>query len=536
MYHLNDKDLDRLSKEAAEQYDVDLDPSGWDKLGQKLDRELPVKEDKDRRRWLFFLLLLVCIAGGGMIWFLASPTPAMKTGVVKVEDNTGETTTDAPGTASTSKPGESIASGDQDPQNSKTENKKAAQNDPGPDSKSDDADKTSAGLTDPASSLNKAGDNTATAVERKKNSTVKDKNASLQKTDSELSGIQKQTDNKRQNRLNATNRPGPGLQRNAATVAGKSYPLKNRARGNTAEKNKPSPNKDSESTAVTGKNKAVTEPGIQEPSVSAKHGKADTTIAEKNDLPVTANDKASTNTDPAQNNTPATPDSVINSSAADKSSAGNKKTAGPKKGRSQALEIGLVVAPDFSNVKFNTKSEFGYNIGLQLGYRFSERLSVNTGLIYTRKNYSALGKDFTPPKHNWIYYVDDFKKATGYCTMFEIPLNIRYDVSVNRKRKLFINGGLSSYLMADEYYSYHYVDNGIYYVSRPYSPDESDNYFFSVINFSAGYERALSRQFSLQLEPYIKLPVKGVGFGSINLNSYGIYFSLKYKPFLGKKN
>ena len=69
MYPLNDKDLDRLSRDAAEHYDVESSASGWERLESRLDKELPVKE-KDRRRFLFWLFLVGLLTGGGLIYML----------------------------------------------------------------------------------------------------------------------------------------------------------------------------------------------------------------------------------------------------------------------------------------------------------------------------------------------------------------------------------------------------------------------------------------------------------------------------------
>jgi hypothetical protein len=56
----------------------------------------------------------------------------------------------------------------------------------------------------------------------------------------------------------------------------------------------------------------------------------------------------------------------------------------------------------------------------------------------------------------------------------------------------------------------------------------------SVVNLSVGYERNLGRRFSWQAEPFLKLPLGGVGFGKVRLGSGGVFVSLKYK--MGKLN
>ena len=176
----------------------------------------------------------------------------------------------------------------------------------------------------------------------------------------------------------------------------------------------------------------------------------------------------------------------------------------------------------------------GLNFGLQVGYRLSNHWSLNTGLIYNKKNYTADGKDFNAPKHYWTTYFD-LNKVEGNCSMFDIPLNVRYDFNTGDKRRYFVSTGLTSYLMRHQGYDYYITNNGVNQ-KIPWSTDSSMNYAFSVLNLSAGYERNLSKQFSFQVEPYLKIPLTGVGFGNMKLESYGIYFSVKYKPQLHKKN
>src|SRR5581483_8030005 len=50
----------------------------------------------------------------------------------------------------------------------------------------------------------------------------------------------------------------------------------------------------------------------------------------------------------------------------------------------QHWEIGLVAGPDASTVEFGPLYKPGYNFGVQIGYRITNRWSVNAGAIYTK--------------------------------------------------------------------------------------------------------------------------------------------------------
>ena len=94
--------------------------------------------------------------------------------------------------------------------------------------------------------------------------------------------------------------------------------------------------------------------------------------------------------------------------------------------------------------------------------------------------------------------------------------------------------GLSSYIMKKENYVYWYkMPNGSTYSYTKTINDEYKHYF-SVLILSGGYEYRINSSFSLTAEPYIKLPLAGVGYGKIKLNSAGVLFSLKMSPFSKK--
>src|SRR5688572_3482482 len=68
MYPLHDNDLDRMSREAAEHFEVEPGASGWEHLENRLDKELPQK--KRKRRFLFWLFLITATTGGAITGIL----------------------------------------------------------------------------------------------------------------------------------------------------------------------------------------------------------------------------------------------------------------------------------------------------------------------------------------------------------------------------------------------------------------------------------------------------------------------------------
>jgi hypothetical protein len=52
-----------------------------------------------------------------------------------------------------------------------------------------------------------------------------------------------------------------------------------------------------------------------------------------------------------------------------------------------------------------------------------------------------------------------------------------------------------------------------------------------MLTVSGGYERHISKAMTIAVEPYLKLPLTGVGYGKVMLKSSGVLFTVGVKPF-----
>jgi len=205
----------------------------------------------------------------------------------------------------------------------------------------------------------------------------------------------------------------------------------------------------------------------------------------------------------------------------------------------QSLEIGLVFGPEFSKVKYlYNNNRVGNGFGLTFNYQLLGSLSVNSGIIFSKKYYQADQNDFHAPR-NVPDSDANIKFVEGSTNVIDIPINLRFNYFTDGKSKFFVNGGFSSYIIQSESLNYYcQFNNNVTAIQsqrwvRPApSPSPKKNYLFSIVNFSAGFETSIDKNFSFQFEPYMKLPVKGIGIGKVDLSSYGISLSLKYTPIL----
>lgn len=493
MYPLNDKDLDRLSREAAEHYDVESSASGWERLENRLDKELPVKE-KDRKRFLFWLLLIALLSGGSLVYMLGGSPGDDRLQAA----NAGQ-----------------VAKGlEKNTQKTSSENPEATT-----------AEKSSLQKSEPAvpdyDVQLQANDKTATTGSTNKNSTdipaTGEPAPAVTKTNASTAGILK-VDAKKSGNLSkgSRGRDQPGITAGNKRIPGRKQPI---IPGNLSQsKNK----KDKPVNPPTDTDKA--------PGNATIHNNNNITDVAKTQEPAIV---ASAAVDSIQKIAGAKDTAAIVVTPAEEISAKEKPVKKPAVKKAapppSKWEFGITTGPDFSNVGFKHSYKTGWNIGATVGYRLSNRWLINTGLLYTKKFYKVDGADFYPPKHTLISYLD-IDHLTGSCSMFEIPINVRYDISYNQESRFFASTGISSYIMDKQDYECNYWSQTGEYRKYPWRTDSNYNHLFSNINLSIGYERALGKNFSIQAEPYFKLPLQGFGYGDIKMNSYGMLLTFKYKP------
>ena len=184
----------------------------------------------------------------------------------------------------------------------------------------------------------------------------------------------------------------------------------------------------------------------------------------------------------------------------------------------------IVLSPEMNSIENMNKMALGGALGLLVEYKISQKLSVQTGMVYSNKSYVG---DFDY-YHNWSdwkgYHPSKPTQVDGGCKIFDVPINLRFNLFQKPKQTWFISSGISSYWIINENYTYRYD----WYSSRTADWNDNSKYYFGVMNFSVGLERQISQNFSFQIEPYLKTPLKYVGRGGVNLYSSGILFSTKY--------
>lgn len=198
---------------------------------------------------------------------------------------------------------------------------------------------------------------------------------------------------------------------------------------------------------------------------------------------------------------------------------------------SPKMAIRFGYSPDLSTVGLKDFSKPGTAVSLLVEYALQPRLYFQTGVVRSEKVYWARASAYELSKYvtaiNTPYSVD------GTCSMYEIPVGIRYDLRQTNRSRIFAGVGAASYYVQKEKYTYNYTE----YVhgQAPGWKGKTGWFWLSHLTASVGYEHRISNKLSLLAEPYIRVPLKGVGYGKVNLVTTGLWLSLRYTPAFYKK-
>jgi hypothetical protein len=246
-------------------------------------------------------------------------------------------------------------------------------------------------------------------------------------------------------------------------------------------------------------------------------------VAEKNQDPVKTDAKPGVN-----ESTNKDKESLAKKSAEKKTKIKNKK--------GNNFFFTLSAGPDLS---FSGNDKLGKTkllAGAGLGYTIKDRFTIRSGFYSGRKVYTASPGSYHPPEIFWNYY-PYMEKVEADCKVYEIPLSLSYHFGSSTKQNWFVSAGLSSFLMKKETYNYFYkYTAGGPTVQKEWTIQDENKHYFSILTLSGGYQKNIGKSFTIMAEPYIKLPLSGVGYGKVKLNSGGLLITVGFKPFTGSGN
>ncbi len=220
--------------------------------------------------------------------------------------------------------------------------------------------------------------------------------------------------------------------------------------------------------------------------------------------------------------------------SSDTTAAGKTALSKPKdkKGLASHLVLLLSAGADMSYVRLSNQGKTTLLYGAGLGYTIGKRWMVRAGVYSVEKIYAASKTDYSLPPQTannpYLYQID------ARCRVLEIPVGITYSFAGQKNHRWFAGAGIASILMKTEQYDYQYKSaTGINY-TRSYGVRNENKHYLAILSLSAGYQYQVGKRFSLLAEPYLQLPLNGVGAGKVKLQSTGLLLTAAFRPF-GKR-
>lgn len=458
------EDFDKKVKEAADHHHPAYNEDAWGKMEKLLDKHMPEEKD-DRRRFIFFILIPVLLAGSA--WLLISKPWSGKKAIAKTEQsvNPNGNSTNATST--------------------ETSNDKKEETGTVTDVQSNDAPVDNAR-------------NTQTPVVNTNTGILQKQTLNTDKTVSST-GINQQFDatvSSPATKKKKTTQPG------TATAIDKPIEV-SAAIDNVVKTNTVIVKQDETKPVVADKPVVIENKNSINPTASTEIKSED-----KKEEVKTITDKK---------------EQVADAPVAKKEKNSSKKRS--------SFFISASAGPDISAAGLDRLGKVKLLAGGGLGYTFKDRLTVRTGFYTGRKVYTASPEQYNPGPTFWQYY-PYMEKIDADCKVYEIPLLFTYNFGNSAKRNWFAGAGISTYLMKEEIYDYYYKSTPTGQTRhRRWTVDNENKHFFSVLTLSGGYQRNLGNKFLLMAEPFVKIPMGGVGFGNVKLNSAGLMLTVGYKPF-----
>jgi len=191
------------------------------------------------------------------------------------------------------------------------------------------------------------------------------------------------------------------------------------------------------------------------------------------------------------------------------------------------FSIGLVMSPDMSTTgSLSNFTKPGYKMGGTIEYNFSRSFGLSLGIMQSNVHYLAEGRDYRPPSGFWTQGIRPYE-TDGQCLMLDIPITMKYNMVQFSRSRIFATAGVASYIMLNESYTFDYDTNYAGLVEG-WEGKTGTKYWLSNASFSIGYEWDLWPDISLRAEPFIRIPMKRVGWGNVKLYSVGSLISLHY--------
>ncbi|MCG6191190.1 outer membrane beta-barrel protein [Maribellus maritimus] len=211
----------------------------------------------------------------------------------------------------------------------------------------------------------------------------------------------------------------------------------------------------------------------------------------------------------------------------------------PKKQRTgHKVRFGIYFSPGFNSMSGN--SALAFSGGISADFRLSRALFVSTGiqaeqqnLLRQEPNYEFMGID---------------NQTTANLLCLDIPLNLTWKFSKQQSTSYYVSGGISSLAYLDEDYKNKTTTQELIEVVKEVNGQETVEYevvtketetwksvpplqtfnFAGRLNLMVGMEQKITPKLHIHIEPYVKIPLSGLGAQNLRFTTSGLQCKLSF--------
>ncbi|RZK82085.1 MAG: hypothetical protein EOO92_03045 [Pedobacter sp.] len=202
--------------------------------------------------------------------------------------------------------------------------------------------------------------------------------------------------------------------------------------------------------------------------------------------------------------------------------------------------VGVVISPSFGNTH-----ELNMGYGMSMDYKISDKISLSSGVSY---NELAAAKNIIPDVNMQADYASNnalvapsksLQSVSARYVGIDIPFEIKYQLTdrfyaniglsafavINqRQQNTYLQGRLEqrtvSNMSGDQQLQSYLIKENV--TENNTSREENSNSLIGFYNFSFGYKQKISKDKSLGIEPFMKVPMKDVTKENLRLLGTGL--------------
>lgn len=194
------------------------------------------------------------------------------------------------------------------------------------------------------------------------------------------------------------------------------------------------------------------------------------------------------------------------------------------------FSIGLAIAPDFNSTGLMHRKSMSPAIGGVITYAIFPRWSISARIFFNNKKYRSSAEYYNVSDYYWQNrtngVVPDIIDAS--CRVIDVPLLINYTFLQKRILSFTASAGLGSYFLLDEKYSFTFNGDNPG-AATEWETSENSQAYFNVVNLAMGLSLRTGSRTSMVMEPYMKIPLKQMGWAKVNLSGMGLIVSFNYQ-------